>query len=137
MRLSKWESLEHLQCPRCETTIPTQVDEAAKSLQLKHCVICGGKELFRQKLFNRNLGVGIVVLGVIASFFVVPPVLPLVIVGLIDAILFFVLPFMVVCYRCDAEHRGFKAGEDIQNFDHLRAARAKEQPVYPGAEESH
>ncbi len=137
MRLSKWESLEALQCPHCEKSIPTEVDAAAKTLVIDHCVICGGKELFRQKLFNRNLGVGIVVLGIIASFFVIPPVLPLVVVGLIDLILFLVLPYMLVCYRCDAEHRGFKVGETFKHFDHLRAARAKQQPTYPGAEENH
>lgn len=137
MRLSKWESLSALVCPRCEKSIPTHIDDHTKELKLDHCVLCGSKELFRQKLFNRNVGVGIVVLGVIASFFVVPPVLPLVIVGLIDLILFVALPYMLVCYRCDTEHRGFQVSEGFKHFDHLKAARAKEQPTYPGAEESH
>lgn len=137
MRLSRWESLEALVCPRCQTELETHVDEKAKAGELNHCLVCGSKKLFRQKLFNRNFGIGIVVAGVIASFFVDPPVLPLVIVGLIDFLLFLFLPFMIVCYECDAEHRGFPVTEAIKNYDHLRAARAKDQPTYPGAEESH
>jgi hypothetical protein len=100
-------------------------------------LFCGGKDLFRQKLFNRNFGVGIVVLGVIASFFVALPILPLVVVGLIDFLLYVFLPYMIVCYYCDAEHRGFLVPESIKHFDHLQAARSKKQPTYPGAEEAH
>lgn len=137
MRLSKWESLEALVCPRCQKEISTHVDVAAKSGRIEHCVVCGAKNLFRQKLFNRNLGVGIVVAGVIASFFVVPPILPLVVVGLIDFLLYLFLPYMIVCYACDAEHRGFPIPERLKQFDHLRAARAKKAPTYPGAEQSH
>lgn len=135
MRLSRWESLQNLTCPQCQKPIPTYVDEKAKQLQLDHCLACGSKDLFRQKLFNRNVGVGIVVLGVIASFFVVPPILPLVVVGLIDLLLYIFLPFMIVCYTCDAEHRGFPVPKDMKHYDHLKAARAKSEPVYPGAEE--
>jgi hypothetical protein len=134
MRLSKWESLEGLVCPRCHQSIPTQVDGEAKAGNIEHCLICGAKNLFRQKLFNRNVGVGIVVLGVIASFFVIPPILPLVVVGLIDLLLYIFLPFMIVCYACDAEHRGFPIPERLKQFDHLRATRAKKAPTYPGAE---
>lgn len=136
MRLSRWDSLQNLTCPKCEQAISTHVDQSAQNLHLKHCLACGSKELFRQKLFNRNLGVGIVILGVIASFFVMPPVLPLVVVGLIDFLLYVFLPFMIVCYACDAEHRGFIVPKDMPHFDHLKAARAKSEPVYPGAEEA-
>ena len=137
MRLSKWESLEDLVCPRCQKAIPTYVDENAKAGKIDHCLVCGGKDLFRQKLFNRNVGVGIVVLGVIASFFVIPPILPLVVVGLIDFLLYVFLPFMIVCYACDAEHRGFTVPATMKHFDHLQAARTKQEPTYPGAEEAH
>jgi len=136
MRLSKWESLEGLVCPRCQKEVSTRVSPAAKEGKIEHCLVCGAKNIFRQKLFNRNFGVGIVVAGVIASFFVVPPILPLLVVGLIDLFLYIFLPSMIVCYACDAEHRGFPIPERLKHFDHLRAARAKKAPTYPGAEES-
>ena len=138
MRLSRWESLTDLVCPNCKKEIPTYVDEKAKNEgKIDHCLICNGTKLFRQKLFNRNVGVAIVVVGIIASFFVEFPVLPLVIVALIDALLFFLLPYMIICYQCDAEHRGFPISEELKQYDHLRAAKAKDQPTYPGAEENH
>lgn len=135
MRISRWESLENFVCPRCEKEIPTYVNEAARrDLNLDHCLICNSHHLFRQKAFNRNVGIGIVVAGVIVSFFVSMPIIPLLAVGLIDLFLYLFLKFMVVCYLCDAEFRGFK-GDKIRLFDHLMAAKAKRELVYPGAEE--
>jgi len=138
MRLSRWESLEDFHCPSCGKVIPSFVDEKARqALEIDHCLICNSQELFKQKLFNRNLGVGIVVAGIIVSFFVAIPLIPLLVVALIDLILYLVLPFMIVCYACDAEHRGFKVDPQFKLFDHLRAAKAKRQDTYPGAEENH
>lgn len=138
MRLSRWESLTPLVCPACQKSIPTYVDDKARQEgKIDHCLICNGTQLFRQKLFNRNVGIAIVVAGVIASFFVDPPVLPLVIVAFIDFLLFVFLPYMIICYQCDAEHRGFPIPEVLKQYDHLRAAKAKNQPTYPGAEENH
>lgn len=138
MRISRWETLEDFHCPSCGVQIATYVDdEVKKDLHLDHCLLCNGKNLFKQKLFNRNWGVGIVVAGIIVSFFVSLPIIPLLVVGLIDLLLYLFLPFMVVCYNCDSEFRGYKMDPGLELFDHLKAAKAKKQPTYPGAEESH
>jgi hypothetical protein len=134
MRISRWETLEEFHCPRCEESIPGHADVAARDeLSLDHCLICNGKSLFRQKRFNRNLGIGIVVAGILVSFFVSIPVIPLIVVALIDVTLYLTLPFMMVCYRCDAEFRGFKLNPEFAFYDHLKAAQVKKQPTYPGA----
>ena len=138
MRISRWETLEGFHCPSCQTPLKSHVrpeDKAGE--EIRHCILCGGEELFRQKLFNRNLGVGIVVAGILVSFFVSIPLIPLLVVAFIDLVLYLVLPFMVVCYRCDTEHRGFKIPKEMELYNHLKAAKAKSEPVYPGAEESH
>lgn len=147
LRLSRWKSFESLKCPRCQKIIETYVDEKAKKEHLlDHCLACDAGELFRQKLFNRNLGIGIVVVGVILSVFLLffpaespwfNPTVPLIVVALIDVLLYRFLPSMIVCYVCDAEHRGFKVTQDFQLYDHLKAAKAKKEATYPGAEESH
>jgi hypothetical protein len=138
MRISRWETLRDFSCPACKKPIPSHVDEKAQnSGEIDHCLVCKSPHLFRQKLFNRNWGIGIVVAGIIVSFFVSLPIVPLLVVALIDAVLFLVLPFMIVCYRCDAELRGFKVGPEFKPFDHLKAAQVKKQPTYPGAREGH
>ncbi|MCB1214993.1 MAG: hypothetical protein KDK66_05895 [Deltaproteobacteria bacterium] len=147
MRLSRWDSLENLNCPSCQRNIPTYVDAKAKEQGLlDHCLLCNAKELFRQKLFNRNLGIGIVVFGVVISILLLlfpaqspwlNPTVPILAVALIDLLLYWLLPSMLVCYACDAEHRGFQVTPNFKLYDHLKAARVKDEPTYPGAEESH
>lgn len=135
MILSRWESLDHLSCPNCEKLIPTYVDEKAKrDLEIDHCLVCDCKQLFTQKSFNRNLGLAIVVAGVIASFWTYG--ISLLVVAAIDFLLYRLLPPMMVCYQCDAEFRGFKKNPKFKLYNHLKAAHVKKQATYPGAEEA-
>ena len=138
MRISKWETLDNFSCPNCNTPIENHIDEKARSEnELDHCLICGNQNLFRQKLFNRNFGIAIVVAGVIISLFIRFKVIPLLVVAAIDVTLYLTLPFMIVCYNCDAEFRGFQSKKEFKHYDHLLAAKTKKQATYPGAEESH
>lgn len=138
MRISRWETFDNFHCPKCQQKVEHEVTPSASTQEeLRHCLICGSNNLFRQKLFNRNWGVAIVVAGIIVSLFVKMKVVPILIVGLIDLLLYLFLPFMVVCYRCDAEYRGFKTSTALKLYDHLKAARVKNEPIYPGAEENH
>ncbi len=135
MRISRWETLEGFHCPACKQPIPSYVREENKQdLKLDHCLICDGERLFQQKAFNRNLGLGIVVVGVILSFWTYG--LSLIAVGLIDLVLYYLLGSMAVCYACDAEFRGFKNSPRFKLYNHLKAAHVKKQETYPGAEEA-
>ncbi|HKX11641.1 MAG TPA: hypothetical protein VJP40_00715 [bacterium] len=135
MLISRWESLENFSCPSCKRAIPTFVDAKAKQeLELEHCLVCDCKQLFVQKSFNRNLGLGIVILGVILSFWTYG--ISLLVVAAIDLLLYWLLPPMAVCYRCDAEFRGFKKNPRFKLYNHLKAAHVKKQATYPGAEEA-
>lgn len=138
MRISRWETFNDFHCPKCHQFVEHQVKDSSSELQdLDHCLICGNPNLFRQKLFNRNWGIAIVVIGVIISLFIRMKVIPLLIVAFIDLMLYLFLPFMAVCYSCDAEYRGFKSIKSLKFYDHLKAARVKNEPTYPGAEENH
>jgi len=134
MILSRWESLDPLVCPACRRPIRTYVDEQAKHLELEHCLVCECKQLFTQKSFNRNLGLGIVVVGIILSFWTYG--ISLLVVAAIDFFLYKMLPPMLVCYACDAEFRGFKPNPRFKLYNHLKAAHVKKQATYPGAEEA-
>jgi hypothetical protein len=135
MRISRWETLEAFHCPACKRPIPIYArDENKKELILEHCLLCNGDKLFVQKAFNRNLGLGIVGVGVILSFWTYG--LSLLAVALIDLYLYYSLKPMAVCYACDAEFRGFHNASRFKLYNHLKAAHVKKQATYPGAEEA-
>ncbi|HCU24529.1 MAG TPA: hypothetical protein DF383_05885 [Deltaproteobacteria bacterium] len=135
MLISRWETLEDFSCPACRRAIPTYVDEKAKqALEIEHCLVCDSKQLFTQKSFNRNLGLGIVAAGIVLSFWTYG--ISLIVVALVDLFLYKLLPPMLVCYRCDGEFRGFKPNPRFKPYNHLKAAHVKKQPTYPGAEEA-
>ena len=135
MRISKWETLENFSCPACKAAIPAYVRPNNRDqLELDHCLICDSERMFVQKAFNRNLGLVIVVVGIILSFWTYG--LSLLAVAIIDLALYYSLKPMAVCYQCDAEFRGFKNASKFKLYNHLKAAHVKKQETYPGAEEA-
>jgi len=135
MRISRWETLEDFHCPACQVAIPTYVSEENKQdTTLNRCLVCNCDKLFQQKAFNRNLGLAIVIVGVILSPYTYA--ISLLVVALIDFLLYRFLPNMAVCYQCDAEYRGFKINPRFKLYNHLKAAHVKKQDTYPGAEEA-
>jgi len=135
MRISRWETLEDFHCPACQVPIKTYVsEENQKGLKLDHCLVCDCDKLFQQKTFNRNLGLAIVIVGVILSPYTIG--ISLIVVALLDFLLYHYLPQMGICYSCDAEFRGFKIDPKFKLYNHLKAAHVKKQDTYPGAEEA-
>ncbi len=134
MRISRWETLENFQCPACQKPIPTTIrEENKKGLIIDHCLVCNCDKMFVQKAFDRNLGLAVVLVGIILSFWTYG--ISLLVVALIDLILYKTLKPMAVCYFCDAEFRGFKIPSRFKPYNHLKAAHVKKQATYPGAEE--
>ena len=82
---------------------------------LSACLSCGHPELYTQKDFPRAVGIGIVVLAAILAPFTY--YLSLGVAALIDAILYWTAPEVVVCYVCKAEHRGYPKEPRHPRFD--------------------
>jgi hypothetical protein len=72
---------------------------------LRGCLACGHPELFTQRDFPRTLGIAIVVLAAVLAPFTW--YLSLGVAALLDALLYVFGGTKVVCYRCQAGHRGF------------------------------
>lgn len=79
------------------------------------CLACGHLELYTQRVFPRALGLSIVALAAVLAPFTW--YLSLVGAALLDAVLYFVAPTQVVCYRCGAVHRGFAARPRHPRYD--------------------
>lgn len=116
---------ENAQCDVCQTLNPVKFDDNHLKGIVKDCPKCARKDFFKQKDFNRKIGVGLFVLGAISV-----PVFILLEIGfpwiysvfflmvILDIVLYFVLPLVVVCYKCQTIFRGVANLEEIHGFDH-------------------
>ena len=98
------------ECPHCDhrLTLAPQTDGL-----LPNCTVCGNLELYRKKDFPHWLGMLLLVFACLA--FLVTNYLYQqwlawgILLGsaLIDCLLYLAMGDVIVCYRCDAHHRGF------------------------------
>ena len=91
------------------------VGEAAETAgdALTVCPACGCRDLFIRKDFPQKLGLGVVVVAGVAFLFLAARpatfyigVWVLVASAAVDAVLFFFVPKITICYRCRAGFRG-------------------------------
>ncbi len=79
------------------------------------CIICGCRDLYVQKDFNRKIGCAIVALGAVLAPFT--RLISLFVCAFIDLILYLVLPLITVCYRCGSIYRDFPRNPDHEGFN--------------------
>ena len=111
-------------CGSCQSTVPLEIsDSLAGDNVVEVCPACHERAFYVQRDFNRNLGLGIVVLCALAGLIFVwfdRPVyfyLALGIGVLVDLILYWVLPDITICYTCKAVFKGVKKNPDHGPFD--------------------
>jgi len=79
------------------------------------CLACGHPELYTQRDFPRLLGLGLVVAAAVLAPFTWYA--SLLVAAVVDAILYAFAPSMVVCYVCEARHRGFATEPPHPRYD--------------------
>ena len=90
---------------------------------LTGCLACDHPELYTRKRFPRALGITIVGGAAILAPFT--NYISLFVAALMDAVLYVVAKEEVVCYSCDAIHRGFRATPRHPAFDRTIEERLK------------
>ncbi len=100
---------------RFASGVALQREHLAPGGGLTGCLVCGHPELYTQKDFPRRVGVAIVVVAAVLAPFTW--YLSLVVAALVDAVLYRLAPEVVLCYVCDARHRGFPASPRHPRFD--------------------
>jgi hypothetical protein len=88
--------------------------------EFRQCAVCSSARLYRQRDFNRFLGIVVVVVGAVLVPFTYGISLP--VVFLIDLILYRRVAEMAVCYLCRAEYRGIEVPKRVLPFRHHLAA---------------
>jgi hypothetical protein len=103
-------------CSRCAQI--HRIDAAAAldpQGQLVRCFVCGCDQLYRQRDFNRKLGIAIVAVAAILAPFT--RYLSLVAAALLDLLLYLRVGEIALCYHCAAIHRGVPMGPRIGRYD--------------------
>jgi hypothetical protein len=120
-------------CEHCGAESPVTAPPA--DAVISACAACAHEELYFQKDFNRKTGIALVVLG---SIFVPWTYgLSLLAVTILDYAVWRVVKDVIVCYECQAVHRGYPANPAIKPFDLVIHDRHVYGAAPPGAEEGH
>src|SRR4051795_2388816 len=138
----------HFLCLHCDARLARESGEPARACEncgaaseavappegalIERCAACGHGELYFQKDFNRTTGIALVVLG---SIFV-PWTYGLSLLGvtILDYIVWRLVKDVIVCYECQAVHRGYPPNPAIKPFDLVIHDRHVYGAAPPGAE---
>jgi transposase len=123
-------------CPQCGSSIEVLPDTTSPKVQcgvcqhvmdatftleheqgvLKECPVCQRQDFYKQKDFNRKIGVVLFVLAAILSIWTYG--LSLVALYLVDLFLFRKLSLVAICYKCQTNFRKLSNMSEIHEFDH-------------------
>ena len=121
-----------LSCPHCRAEMPIP-PEAITDDGLQQCLVCSSRDLFVRKDFPQRLGVGIVVVGFVASsiawsqYMTLTTFAILFATALVDVVLFLVMGEALVCYRCGAQYRLAQGIESHGGFNLETHERYRQQ----------
>jgi predicted RNA-binding Zn-ribbon protein involved in translation (DUF1610 family) len=110
-----------LQCPSCDQVIAVPAEMG--KVPLRVCLVCGNAEMYRKKDFPHWLGMLILAGACLAFLGLMALHRPwwawAVLLGsaLFDGLLFLFVRDVVVCYRCEAQYRGFPPQAEHGPFD--------------------
>ncbi len=139
----------HYLCLQCEQRLARAAGEPSRACEhcgapsdvtapaefVERCAACGHDELYFQKDFNRTTGVALVAIGAIFAPFTYFH--SLVAVTILDYVIWRMVKDVIVCYRCQAVHRGYPPNPALKPFDLVIHDRHVYGAAPPGAEENH
>lgn len=120
-------------CEHCNT--PSPVTAPPEGAAIERCAACDHDQLYFQKDFNRRTGIALVVVG--AIFVPWTYGASLLAVTILDYIVWRVVKDVIVCYQCQAVHRGYPIPPSLKPFDLVVHDRHVYGAAPPGAEEGH
>lgn len=120
-------------CESCGT--PSAVTAPPPDTLIDRCAACGHDQLYFQKDFNRTTGVALVAIGAVLAPFTY--FISLAAVTILDYVIWRIVKNVIVCYQCQAVHRGYPQNPAIKPFDLVIHDRHVYGEAPPGAEEGH
>jgi len=104
-----------IRCSSCGKNFGEPSAFLDEKIGLQHCGICGCRDLYTQKDFNRTIGCAIVAVGAVLAPFT--KLISLLVCALIDLLLYQFLPVITVCYRCKSIYRGLPPNPQHEGFN--------------------
>lgn len=104
------------ECDVCHVETPVHFNEDHLQGVLKDCPCCQRKDFYKQKDFNRKIGVILFVIAAIASIWTYG--LSLIALWMVDFFLFRKLSQIAICYKCQTIFRNVANIDDIHDFNH-------------------
>ncbi len=105
-----------IECNICQQVMNVNFSQDQEQGILKECPVCTRQDFYKQKDFNRKIGVILFVIAAILSIWTYG--LSLVILYLLDLFLFKKLALVAICYKCKTNFRRVKNIDEIRDFDH-------------------
>lgn len=103
-------------CSVCSHITEVHFTPAHMKDRLEVCPVCTRQDFYKQKDFNRKIGVALFVIAAIASIWTYG--LSLVALYLVDVFLFRRLAMVAICYKCQTNFRNLANMNEIRDFDH-------------------
>ncbi len=104
------------QCGVCQHITNVKFTPAHVEGRLEECPVCERQDFYKQKDFNRKIGVALFVIAAILSIWTYG--LSLVALYLVDLFLFRKLALVAICYKCQTNFRNLVNMNEIRDFDH-------------------
>jgi LSD1 subclass zinc finger protein len=105
-----------VQCAVCQHVHDVKFSEEHERGVLKDCPVCSRQDFYKQKDFNRKIGVALFVIAAILSIWTYG--ISLVVLYLVDLFLFRKLSLVAICYKCKTNFRKLQNMSEIRDFDH-------------------
>ncbi len=117
------KSATKAECSVCKNVQSINISKNLEQGELDICPSCGRKDFYKQKDFNRKVGVALFVVAAILSIWTYG--ISLIVAWLIDLLLFKKVGWIGICYKCDAIFRTPKNIGNIPDFNHEMHDRIK------------
>lgn len=103
-------------CEVCNHTMDVNFTAKHEAGVLEECPVCTRQDFYKQKDFNRKIGVGLFIIAAILSIWTFG--LSLVALYLVDLFLFKKLSLVAICYKCQTNFRNLSNMNAIRDYDH-------------------
>ncbi len=104
------------ECNVCQHRVAVHFNADHEKGILKICPCCERKDFYKQKDFNRKIGVALFVIAAILSIFTYG--ISFIVLYLFDLLLFKKLGSIAICYKCQTIFRNVLNIKELANFDH-------------------
>lgn len=110
------KNADKVKCEICQNEMKANFNEDHENGIVKDCPCCGRKDFYKQKDFNRKIGVALFILAAILSIWTYG--ISFIVLYIFDFFLFKKLGEIVICYKCNTIFRNVENVADIHPFNH-------------------